>query len=66
MSGNINLWDIDTGKKKGTIETHGKFAMAVEYVRPWGTVNVGGRAFTLPPHRARTGSELRAGRTMAW
>ena len=36
QSGNINLWDVETGSKLGCIETHGKFAMAVQYVsRPW-------------------------------
>jgi len=33
QSGNINIWSVESGSKLGCIETHGKFVMAVRYVR---------------------------------
>lgn len=33
QSGNVNIWNTDTGEKEASLETHGKFVMSVAYVR---------------------------------
>jgi len=30
--GNINVWDLESGKKENTIENQGKFAMSIAVV----------------------------------
>ncbi len=32
QSGNINIWDLESGKKEKTIENQGKFAMSIAIV----------------------------------